>query len=306
MAGASLVAAFFVNLGIGVIKTIFGSLTNNSAMLSEALHSYADSFNQLLLAFGIRRSKKVPDVEHPFGYSKVQFFWAFIVAVLIFGVSGTLAFVEGIEIIMHPEEHAKHLDLDNIYWNLIVLGIAIGLEAFAFATAYKEAKEYQRKLKTPSVREAVKDMQDPVLLSLLVEDSLALIGLIVAFIGVSITWATGLAIVDGFTSLFIGIILGVGGFLLAVENKTFLIGKSVNIQTKQKIDKIVNEMKGIQEVVTMKTMLLGPKNFLVALDVIFTDEVEKSDVSDYIDKIEEAIIKEIPSLTKDRIFIEAQ
>lgn len=292
-------AALVVNFIIGVMKLVVGILTVSSAMIAEAAHSFADTFNQILLAVGIRVSRRDPDLEHPFGYHKNQFFWAFVVAVLIFGISGTFAIYEGIEKIMHHDDHKT----EGFIWNIIVLVIAIFLESFALRTAFKEAKEYQKKLETDSMIEAIDEMQDPVLLSLLVEDSLALIGLTVALIGVVITFITGNPVIDGITSIVIGVILVVGGVLLARENKTYLIGKAVNEKTKTLIDKIVQEHETVEKLVARRTMLLAPKAMLVTLDVIFVDG---ADEAEEIDKLEAKLIEAIPYLKAQKIFIEAQ
>lgn len=304
MAGASLKAALIVNFVIGVVKSIAAFFTMSSAMFSEALHSFADTFNQILLALGINRSKKKPDLEHPFGYAKVQFFWAFVVAVLIFGISGTIAFIHGLEIILHPEVH--HLEEGLFGWNIAVLLIAIVLEAFALKTAYGEAKEYQERLGSETLGEALEEMQDPVLLSLLVEDTLALAGLVIAFIGVIITEVTGLAIIDGYTSLAIGIVLGAGGLLLAKENKVYLVGRSVNTKTQEQIREIVNSFEEVDNIDNMKTMLLGPKDMILTLDIDFKKEFENTQIGAVIDKIENKLAKEFKALSPEKIFIEAQ
>ncbi|OLS24776.1 MAG: Zinc transporter ZitB [Candidatus Heimdallarchaeota archaeon LC_2] len=300
MAGSSLKVALIVNFVIGIMKLFAGLLTGSAAMIAEAYHSFADTMNQILLALGIRISKRSPDLEHPFGYQKNQFFWAFVVAILIFGISGTLALFEGFEKILHDDEFHS----ENFLLNIVVLVIAIGLEFFAFRTAYKEAQEYKEILQSDSIFEAIDDMQDPVLLSLLVEDSLALIGLSVALVGVIITYITENSFYDGLTSIFIGIILVVGGVLLARENKTYLIGKSVTDRTKKTINEVVTAFESIDSLVSRKTMLLGPKDMILALDVIFSDDV--IDIPGEIDKIEAKLIEAIPHLTANKIFIEAQ
>ncbi|MCE7735860.1 MAG: cation diffusion facilitator family transporter [Candidatus Heimdallarchaeota archaeon] len=300
MAGSSLKAALLVNLTIGIMKMFVGLATASAAMVSEAYHSFADTFNQILLALGIRRSKQTPDLEHPFGYQKESFFWSFVVAVLIFGVSGLLALNKGIDKLgERPSEH----DNDGFIWNIVVLSIAMVLEFYAFNTAYKEAKAYKELTNSDSILESLDEMQDPVLLSLLVEDSLALIGLSVALVGVTVTYITANPFYDGLTSIFIGVILIIGGLLLAKENKTYLIGKSVADKTKHHIDQIVKNHESVEKLVSRKTMLLGPKDMILTLDVLF---VEGADEPAEIDKLEAALVKDIPYLTPAKIFIEAQ
>ena len=306
MAGSSLKAALSANFIIGVIKTIVGFFTGSAAMISEAYHSFADTFNQILLLIGVNRSKKEPDIEHPFGYKKVQFFWAFVVAVLIFGVSGGLALFEGIEIILHPSDHEFHPEY--FPWQIAVLSVAIILESFALKTAINEAQAYQKKVKSEKLLEAVEEMQDPVLLSLLVEDSLALAGLIIALIGSIITFVTENPTWDGITAISIGIVLMIGGILLARENKRYLIGVSVSTRIKSQIKDMIENFEGVVQLNSMKTMILGPDDMLLALEVTFETYVIESDngVADEIDKLEIELCKLVPKLTPNKIFIESQ
>ncbi|MHA2502069.1 MAG: cation diffusion facilitator family transporter [Candidatus Kariarchaeaceae archaeon] len=306
MAGASLKAALTVNFLIGVIKTVVGLFTGSAAMISEAYHSFADTFNQILLALGIQRSGKEPDLEHPFGYKKVQFFWAFVVAILIFGVSGTLAMIEGFEILRHPEEHTFKPEL--FIWQILVLLVAIVLEAFALKTAVDEARVYQEETGNESLIEAVDEMQDPVLLSLLVEDSLALAGLVIALIGSVITYITSDPIVDGYTSIAIGVVLMTGGLLLARENKTYLVGKAVSSRIQSQIVEVLDASGAVKTVNSMKTLLIGPKDMILALDITFSKEAlaDKTGAADDIDTLEKQLSEAVEFLTPDRIFIESQ
>lgn len=299
MAGSSLKAALLVNFSIGVIKMVVGLATRSAAMFSEAIHSFADTFNQILLALGIRNSKKKPDLEHPFGYQKNQFFWSFVVAILIFGVSGILAFFEGYEKVLHPEEHHE-----GFIWNIVVLLGAMILEFYAFKTAYNEAKAYKNKMKTETIFDAFDEMQDPVLLSLIVEDTLALIGLTTALIGVSLSYFLHEPVIDGYTSMTIGIILMLGGLLLAKENKTYLIGKAVTHRTQELIRNTVLDFEHTKDILSMKTMMLGPKRMILALDVRFDATEDK--IPDLIDELEQLLIKAVPYLKANKIFIEAQ
>lgn len=306
MAGSSLKAALAVNFMIGVIKSIVGTFTGSAAMISEAYHSFADTFNQILLALGITRSKREPDLEHPFGYKKVQFFWAFIVAIMIFGISGTLAIYEGYQILNHPEGHVFHPEL--FIWQILVLIIAIVLESYALSTAVKEARAYMNKVNSDSLIEAVDEMQDPVLLSLLTEDTLALVGLVIALIGSIITYITGDAIFDGYTSIAIGLVLMTGGFLLARENKTYLVGKAVSSRIQKQILDIVESFEGVKLINSMKTMLLGPDDLLLVMDITFTNSAVAGDngVADEIDLLEQKLSDAIEILSPDKIYIESQ
>ncbi len=300
----SLKTALIANLLIAAIKTILGFISNSSAMFSEAAHSLADTINQLLLALGIRRSKKRPDLEHPFGYSKIQFFWAFVVAILIFGISGTFAFIEGVSIVINPAEH--HIETDKLYWNLIALFSAILLEGYALRTAMLEVKHFKQKFKTKSLIKTLDEMQDPVLLSVLTEDSLAIIGLIIAFIGMIITVITKQAIWDGITSILIGLVLASGGIALARENKSYLIGKALNQREQEAIMNALKSIEEIEEIIAMKTMLLGVNDLILALDLKIKDKFETTEIGELIDKIENILVKTNSKLRTDKIFIEVQ
>ncbi|RMG37038.1 MAG: cation diffusion facilitator family transporter [Methanobacteriota archaeon] len=304
MAKESLYAAMFANFMLGVTKLVAGVLSGSAAMIAEAYHSFADTFNQILLWVGIRRSYKKPDRSHPFGYQKVQFFWAFVVAILIFGISGTLAFNEG----LHRLQSGDHepLDSTHLLWNLLVLGIGILLESFSSWTALKEVKAFQKKMKSEDLLDALDEMQDPVLLSVFVEDLLALAGLVIAFVGTLLSFFLHDPFWDGLTSMVIGLLLMVGGLLLARENKRYLIGKSVHPTLFEKIKDAVGEFKGLKEIHDIKTMLLGPNDIILALDLEFNDEIERGDLAEHIDKLEEELISRFGFLKKEKIFIEVQ
>ncbi len=302
MAG-SLKAALVANFTIAIVKAILGTISGSATMMAEAAHSLADTFNQILLVLGIRRSKKDPDLEHQFGYSKSTFFWAFVVAVLIFGVSGMYAFLEGLDIILHG---GHELDSDHLIYNIVALFIAIILESFALRAAYREAKAHQRELNSDSFIEALDDLQDPVLNSLLVEDSLALAGLSIAFIGLMVAFFTENPIYDGITSLIIGVLLITGGLLLAYENRTYLIGKAVAPRVQKAIYEYVSQLKEVEAIQKMRTMLMGVDEMILAIDVKFKDEYENTNIGELIDSIEEALEAKFEKVTKDKIFIEAQ
>ena len=302
MAG-SLKTALIANLLIAIVKAILGTISGSATMMAEAAHSLADTFNQILLVLGIRRSKKDPDLEHQFGYSKSTFFWAFVVAVLIFGVSGMFAFLEGLDIILHGD-HELHPEY--LIYNIIALFLAIILESYALRTAYREAKAHQRELNSDSFMGALDDLQDPVLNSLLVEDSLAPMGSLTAFIGLMVAYLTANPIYDGITSLVIGVLLITGGLLLAYENRTYLIGKAVAPRVQKEIYDYVSQLKEVEEIQKLRTMLMGIDDMILAIDVKFKDEYENTNIGELIDSIEEALEAKFEKVTKDKIFIEAQ
>ena len=304
MATDSLTTALVSNTTVTIMKFVVGFLTGSTTMIAEGAHSIADIINQLLLRRGKKRSKIAPDLSHPFGYSKSQFFWAFIVGMLIFSIAGLWAFFRGINILLSPEEHV--LDQNLFVWNLVVLGLAIALESYALYTAFYEVRAFKEKYKSKSIAEAISEMQDPVNLSLLTEDSLALFTLIIAMIGTSITYVTKESIYDGITTIVIGVVLMIGGGLLAIENKEYLIGKAVSKRFQDEIREIVESHEGVGSIQLMRTMLLGANDMILTLDLVFTPEAEKGDIAELIDHIEEELSSKIEKLSKDKIFIEAQ
>ncbi len=304
MATDSLTTALVSNTTVTIMKFVVGILTGSTTMIAEGAHSIADIINQLLLRRGKKRSKIAPDLSHPFGYSKSQFFWAFIVGMLIFSIAGLWAFFRGINILLSPEEHV--LDQNLFVWNLVVLALAIVLESYALYTAFYEVRAFKEKYKSRSIAEAISEMQDPVNLSLLTEDSLALFTLIIAMIGTSITYVTKESIYDGITTIVIGVVLMIGGGLLAIENKEYLIGKAVSKRFQDEIREIVESHEGVESIQLMRTMLLGANDMILTLDLVFTPEAEKGDIAELIDHIEEELSSKIEKLSKDKIFIEAQ
>ena len=309
MAGESLRVALVANAIIAVIKFAAGILTGSSALISEGWHSVADTLNQVLLVFGIARSKRVPTSKYSFGYAKAQFFWSFVVAVLIFGVSGTLALREGISIILDPSHHELNYDL--FYINIIILVAALLIEGFALFTAIREAKRFaaERGDLQASWFRSLHKLQNPVLLTVLTEDFLAVCGLLIALVGVSLTRVFKSPILDGYTSLAIGILLLIGGFVLAIESRTYLIGRSVDTNTHRKIEEIVLSHSHVKEIYDSKTLLFSAEKFLLVMEIglnspLVDDNGQEIEEEDYVDQIEEEIIAQIPQLSKKWIFIE--
>ncbi|MCY3410996.1 MAG: cation diffusion facilitator family transporter [Candidatus Heimdallarchaeota archaeon] len=300
----SLKMALIVNISIAIIKFVLGAFSGSAAMISEGYHSLADAINQVLLWFGKFSGKKKADKRYQFGYSKYEFFWAFVVAILIFGISGTIAFIEGLEIIRHPEHHELHLD--KVIWNIIALLAAIILESIAFRTAFMEANEFKKETDQPNIFKALDEKQDPILNSVLAEDFLALVGLVVAFIGVGLTYILQDPIIDGYTSLVIGIILGAGGLLLAYENRSYLIGKAVSQTTEYAIKVRLDSYIEIEEIKSFRSMMLGANDMILALDIKFKDKYENNQLAEIIDRIESELCEEFPILKPKKIFIEIQ
>jgi cation diffusion facilitator family transporter len=215
----AIVAAFLANLGIAISKFFAFAVTGSASMLAEGIHSIADTGNQGLLFLGGRRSRKPPTEEHPFGFGTERYFWAFIVALVLFTLGSLFALYEGVHKLLDPKE------LDSPIWAFAVLAIAIVLEGLSLRTARKEADPTRR---GRSWWRFIRTTKSPELPVVLLEDTGALIGLVFAFIGISLAVITGNPRWDAVGSIGIGLLLGVIAVVLAIEMKSLLIGEAVS------------------------------------------------------------------------------
>jgi len=286
-------AAFIVNTVISTVKFIVAFFTGSSAMLAEAFHSLADTGNQLLLLLGLRLSVKPPDAQHPFGYGKERFFWAFVVAISMFAVGASFSVYEGIRGFLHPHR------IVNPWLNYIILGLGVFLESIALRIAYREFSATRKFGIWRSLREA----KDPALLTVLFEDSAAMIGIAMALTGILLTQITGNALYDSVASVLIGLMLAGIAFFLARETKDLLIGESASEEDRNKILKAVCSVPEVSESIELLTMHIGPEEILVNLSVQFCDGLDTDQVEQAIDRIEREIKAEVPMV--GHIFIEA-
>lgn len=288
-------AALGGNLLISVIKFAAASFTQSSAMLSEAIHSLVDTGNQILLLYGLSRSKKVADDKHPFGYGMELYFWSFIVAISVFGLGATVSLYEGIEKILHP--HA----MSNAYINYIVLGASFVFEAIVWGIALKE---FNKQRGQDSVWQSIKNSKDPTTFVVLFEDSAALLGLLVALIGVYLADQMGMLIFDGIASVVIGLILAGTALILARETKGLLIGEAASEDLTIKIREIVAVDDNIIGINELRSMHMGPQDILVALSLDFNNEISAGEVEQSITELERKIKADYSDVK--RIFIEVQ
>ena len=288
-------AALAGNALIAVTKFAAAMWTGSSAMLSEAIHSLVDTGNQGLLLHGIRQAAKPADEKHPFGYGMELYFWAFVVAIIIFGVGAGVALYEGIQKVIEPHE------MSDPYINYIVLGLAMVFEAAAWMIAFEEFR------KTKGSRgyfEAVRLSKDPSVFTVLFEDSAAMLGLMVAFISVALSQITGDAVWDGIGSIAIGLILAGTAGLLAYECKGLLIGETAHKEVLDGILSLVRTTKGVVSRNELLTMHLGPADVLVNLSIDFDDSLTSAEVEETISSLERKIKSQFPIVK--RVFIEAQ
>ncbi|MEE8333816.1 MAG: cation diffusion facilitator family transporter [Alphaproteobacteria bacterium] len=288
-------AALFGNLLIAVTKFAAAAMTGSSAMLSEAVHSVVDTGNQGLLLFGLWRSKRPADAAHPFGYGMELYFWAFVVAIMVFAVGAGVSVYEGISKLRAPEP------ITSPYVNYIVLGIAMVFEAAAWTVAFRE---FQKTRGSRSILSEVRRSKDPTVFTVLFEDTAAMLGLVVAFAGIGLGQVFDNPMFDSGASILIGLILAATAVLLAVECKGLLIGEGASRAVIAGIEEIVANRPGILRVNELLTMHLGPDDVLLNLSLDFADELSSVEVEAAISALERDIKQGFPEIR--RVFIEAQ
>jgi len=274
-------------------------------MWAESYHSASDTVNQLLLLFGIKRSKRTYSFSHQFGHSREQFFWSFIVATLIFGISGTLSMEQGISAILDGEHH-----IENAMINFLVLIIAAGFEGYALRIALKQLRHLiKTRGETPNLKTMIvefKESKDPALLTIIIEDTAALLGIGVAALGIFLSMITGNPLFDAISSIVIGAILMILALFLAKENKDLLIGESITKRQYKKIVDTIRNIEDVNKIVTLKTMHLGPEDILIGIQVNLIDGLDTDKIELVTDKIERSIMEVIPNLNKQHIFVEIE
>lgn len=297
MAGGSqsvVIKALVANFGIAAAKFVAAFISRSASMLAEAVHSLADSGNQLFLLLGMRRSERREDAIHEFGYAAERYFWAFIVAVSLFTVGATFSMYEGVHKVLHP---AGAMGSRTVAY--IVLGLSIGLELFSLSAAVKEFRHIKA---GRSLKQTIDEARDAVIIVVLFEDVAALIGLFAALFGLLMTQYTGNAVWDGVGSIIVGVTLFGVAFFLARKTKHLLIGQSVPLAQRTRMMQIVEASPGVQRLVHLRTMHLGPEEVLVGMKVIVGDDVATRDAAQLIDGIESRLRAELPILK--RIYVE--
>jgi cation diffusion facilitator family transporter len=283
------------NLGIAATKFTAAAVTGSSAMLSEAIHSVIDTGNQLLLLFGLYRSRRPADAMHPFGHGKELYFWGLMVAILLFGVGGGMALFEGALHLVRP------LPLEDPYWAYIVLAIAAVFELTSFVTA---TRELLRRRGPAEFWQRVHLSKDPSVFTTFFEDLAALLGLVVAFLGIYLSHLLQNPYLDAVASLVIGVILGAVALTLVYETRGLLIGESTNPEVVADIARIAAADPTINTARTPLTMHLAPFEILLNLEVVYKQNTSAEEQVAAVERIEKAIREKYPAIT--RIFIEAR
>ena len=289
----AVVAALLANVGIAIAKFIGFLVTRSSSMLAESIHSVADSANQVLLLVGGRRSRRDADDAHQFGYGRERYFWAFVVAIVLFLLGGVFAVFEGVEKLLHPHE------VESPGWAIGILLASMAMEGFSFRTAVHEARPMKS---DQSWFTFIRKTKSPELPVVLLEDFGALIGLVIALTAVSLTTITGNADFDGIGTIAIGVLLVLIAIVLAREMKSLLIGEAASDADIDAMTKAIDAAPYVERLINLRSEHIGPDELLVAAKIEFTHELTVPQLADAIDEVEIRVRTAVP--TARRLFIE--
>jgi len=281
----AVVAALFANLAIAIGKFIGFAFTGASSMLAEGVHSVADTGNQALLLLGGRRAKKVATPEHPFGYGRERYFWAFVVSLVLFSLGSVFAIYEGVHKLRHPEE------INDPKWAIGILLFAIVAESFSMRTAVREVRAAKGEA---TYRQFIRHAKVPELPVVLLEDLGALIGLVLALSAIVTSIVTDNGAWDGYGTLSIGVLLGVIAIILAIEMKSLLIGESAGAKQQEAIVAAIEIEPGVVGLIHMRTEHIGPDELLICAKVEFDHRFSLPEVAEAVDRVERNVRANVP------------
>ena len=284
----AIIAALFANLGIAIAKFVGFLLTGSASLLAEAGHSVADTTNQGLLLLGGRQAKKPQDESHPFGYGMTRYFWSFVVALILFSLGSLFAIYEGIKKLQHPHELEKPIIAVGI------LCVAVVLEAFSFRTAIVESRPLKGNQSWWSFIRTAKVPELPVLL---LEDSGALVGLLIALGGVGMALVTDDPVWDAYATLAIGVLLAVIAVILIVEMRSLLLGEAASPEATVRLRGAIESSPSVRRLIHVRTMHVGPEELLVAAKIEFDASLDFAGVTYAIDETEARIRSIEPDAT---------
>lgn len=290
----SLYGGIATNIAIALSKFVAAYLTGSSAMLSEGIHSLVDTGNGGLLLYGTAQSQKAPDAKYPFGRSKELYFWSLIVAMLVFSIGGGMSFYEGVKHIQNPSP------IEDPHWNYIVLGVSAVFEAIAAYLSLKAFMEGQ----TIGLFRALRTSKDPSAFAQVLENTAALLGLVIAGAGVFFGHLLNNPYLDGAASIAIGLLLMGVALFLVYRTKGLLVGQGVDANTLASLERIARAQPFVQEIRSPLTMYLGANDVVLALDVDFGDSLTAEEVATAVEQLQDAIRAKHPEV--QRIFIEAK
>jgi cation diffusion facilitator family transporter len=281
----SIYSALIADLLIAVTKFIAGSFTNSSSMIAEGIHSVVDTVNQILLLYGLKKSRKRPDQYRPFGYGKELYFWAFVVSILIFGLGGGVSIYQGILHIIHPEK------LGDPFWNYMVLGLSFIFEGLSFMVAVKEFNKLRGEL---SWWKAIIKSKDPSSFLVLFEDGAALMGLLIVFVLMLLNYTYQLPYLDGVASVLVGALLVFISSILARESRSLLMGEGISGDTRQKIRQLAEKDEAVIKVSSVLSTYQSPEEVMLMLLVVFKEHLDTEDITTAIERIRANIKTEFP------------
>ena len=281
----AIVAAFAANLGIAVTKFVAWGLSGSSSMLAEGVHSVADAGNQLLLLLGGRKAKKRADLEHPFGYGRERYVYAFVVSIILFSIGGVFSLYEGFDKLQHPHP------LENAWVPILVLAIAMVLEGFSLRTAIKESNHVRG---NETWVQFIRHAKAPELPVVLLEDVAALTGLTFAFVGVGLTIITDEPLWDAVGTLAIGALLVLVAIILGIETKSLLVGEGASRKDLDAIEAAILNGPQTKRIIHLKTLYLGPDEILVGAKITFDGEHRFADIAADINAVETRIRAAVP------------
>ena len=273
--------ALSVNFFIGIIKSFVAVITSSSAMFSEAVHSFVDSFNQFLLWFGIKQSKKSNPKLYPLGRGKEEYFWTLVVAVLIFTIGGLVSLEHGIEALSHPKK------LENLFISISILSLSIILESYVLVKAVKKLRKNRE---SKSILKLLKQSNDGPLIAIVVEDFAATLGLIFALIGTLLTYFTGNSFYDAVTAILIGILLMISGVFLGYEMKHLITGETVDINISNTLDSEINKFEKVNKVIKSNLVSVGADKYLAIVHIDYIDSLTDSEIVQLNKDIQKQII----------------
>ena len=285
----AVIAAIAGNLAIAISKFVAAAFSGSAAMLSEAIHSLVDTGNGALMLVGMRRSKKPPEPDHPFGFSHELYFWTLMVGVLIFGLGGGMSIVTGVMHIRSGKE------LEDLAWNYSVLGIAAVFEAGSWWFGWRA---FKTEMRGRGIIETIVDTKDPTTFSVLLEDTAALLGLVVAFAGILLGQALRMPWLDGAASIVIGVLLCVVAAIMVNESRALIVGEGVSKATLDGIREIVLADPGVETVHRLRTLYFGPEDVMLVMEMRMRDDKEVGEVRQATARVKKAIRDRYPKIRR--------
>jgi cation diffusion facilitator family transporter len=282
----AILAALLANIGIAITKFIAAAISGSASMFAEAIHSVADSGNQFLLIIGGKRSRRAATATHPFGYGRSRYIYAFMVSIVLFSIGGMFSIFEGVQKLSEPHE------LENAWLPLTVLGVAIVLESFSLRTALHEAKKARGKT---SLVKYIRHAKSPELPVVILEDIAALLGLVFAFAGVSLTVLTHNPIFDAYGTLAIGALLILVAIILGAETSSLLVGEGATADDTALIRDALEVVVGKGAVIHMKTLYLGPDELMLGAKISVAKGATGEEIAETINAAEESVRNAVPA-----------